>query len=97
MNRGAWVSAAGGRTYVWPRGEVVYVYGAVEYARRLAGEVTDAQPYRAVPVSRFATFEAFRAWCRIEGEPRTLPPALPRSPTNRKSCSTGISEPPEKG
>lgn len=97
MDRGTWVSTAFGQTYVWPRGELVYVYGAVEYVRRIAGEVTDTQPHRAVAVSSFASFEAFQEWCRTEGQPRTPPPALPRHPEARKSRPAGTSKPLEEG
>lgn len=96
MDRGTWVSTVFDQTYVWPRGTVVYVYGAVEYVRRMAGEITDAQPHRAVNVTSFTSFEAFREWCRADGQSRRAPPAppLPHSKT-QISRPTGTSEPHE--
>lgn len=84
MDRGTWALSIGGWVYVWPRGERVDVYGAVEYVRRLCGETRDAGPVDCVPVNGFANFEAFRAWCRDEHRcrvARSYPP-LPPLPQN---------------
>ncbi len=97
MDRGTWVATVFDQTYVWPRGEVVYVYGSVEYVRRMSGEVTDARPHRAVTVSRFANYDDFRQWCRAEGQPRTTPPALPIQPGARENRAVWPSAPHEKG
>jgi hypothetical protein len=53
-------------TYVWPQGDVVHVFGDVEYVRHLTGEIRDAEPCRYLPVAAFNDFEDFRAWCRNE-------------------------------
>ncbi|GGJ01555.1 hypothetical protein GCM10011581_43440 [Saccharopolyspora subtropica] len=64
MDRGAWAFGIHGLTYVWPGGEVVQVFGFVEYVRRLAGEVDDARPFAFIPVRGFTTMEEFQTWCR---------------------------------
>lgn len=56
-----------GETYVWPRGQSVQVFGFVEYARRLSGEMREAHPYRSILlICGFEDFDAFRVWCRAE-------------------------------
>lgn len=66
VDRGTWVVTVRAQTYVWPRGEVVQVYGLIEYVRRLSGELRDAEPHRSVHVRGFDRFEDFREWCRRE-------------------------------
>ena len=63
VERATWVVTVRDKTYVWPRGSVVQVFGRVEYVRRLTGELRDAQPAKLIRVSGFDDIESFRAWC----------------------------------
>lgn len=83
MDRGSWAFGLGMNVYVWPGGDFVQVFGYVEYIRRLSGETRDAEPFKTCEVSRFASFESFRAWCRQdyrEQEKAALPKILHAAP-----------------
>lgn len=80
MERRSWVVTVGARTYVWPHGAVVHLYGSEEYVRRLAREVRDASPVQVVPVSRFQDYESFREGCQADHREREAASAPPLPP-----------------
>lgn len=87
MDRGTWVVTVDGETYMWPRGEIVQVFGFVEYTRRLSGETREAHPYRSIVLScSFEDFDAFRTWCRAERWSRAGQ-AQPQLPLRRQEAS----------
>ncbi|MBE9374592.1 hypothetical protein IQ251_09045 [Saccharopolyspora sp. HNM0983] len=80
-----------GQVYVRPHGEAVYVFGLVEYVRRVSGEEDDAQAHRCVEVPGFADFDAFRQWCwayRRERARRQTPKPITPTPLRSEEVSS---------
>lgn len=69
-SQSSWVLTIRGTTYVYTRGEVVYLYGRWEYVRRLAGLREDAAPFAVKYVSPFRSYEDYSLWCKQQAANR---------------------------
>lgn len=59
----SWVLTVRGVTYVYTRGDVVFLYWRWDYVARLAGD-PEAQPFATKWIGPFRAYEDYVLWCK---------------------------------